>query len=114
MLTAQVTLMPTEVLDAVSLAQAIRSGQTSDLAVMEASLQRAKERSVLGAIIAIDRQMALDAAQQWDRRDPEDKGAPFGGVPFLAKDLGNHAKGLKVSAGCRALAARVTAEAADS
>src|SRR5262245_36007138 len=105
--------MPTEVLDAVSLAQAIRSGQTSALAAMEASLQRAKEQSVLGAVVAIDRQMALDAAQQWDRRSLADN-APFGGVPFLAKDLGNHAKGLKVSAGCRAVAARVTAEAADS
>lgn len=106
--------MQTEVLDAVSLAQAIRSGQTSALAAMKASLQRANEQSVLGAILAIDRRMALEMAQQWDRTGRANSSAPFGGVPFLAKDLGNHAKGLKVTAGCRALAARVTAEAADS
>ena len=100
--------------DAVSLARAIRSGETSALAVMEASLERADEYSGLGAIAALDRQMGLDASRAWDQTSPGRTGAPFGGVPFLAKDLGNYARGLKVTAGCRALARRTEAEAADS
>src|SRR5262245_55109880 len=105
---------PDSVADAVSLAQTIRSGQISALAVMEASLQRAEEQSALGAIVALDRQMALDASRTWALGGPAGDNAPFGGVPFLAKDLGNHARGLKVTGGCRAVAARTAAEVADS
>jgi amidase len=105
---------PDMIVDALSLARAILSGQTSALAVMEASLERADERSALGAIAALDSQMALDAARAWDLAGPAGHGAQFGGVPFLGKDLGNHARGLKVTAGCRAIAARTAAEVADS
>src|SRR5262249_54589037 len=81
---------------------------------MEASLERADEYSGLGAIAALDRQMGLDASRAWGQTSPGRGGAPFGGVPFLAKDLGNYARGLKVTAGCRALARRTEAEGADS
>src|SRR5262245_36662624 len=105
---------PEAVADALSLARTIRSGQTTALAVMQATLERAAERADLGAVVAMDRQMALDAAQTWDMGRAAADGAPFGGVPFLAKDLGNHARGLKVSAGSRAIAARTSAQSTDS
>ena len=99
--------------DAVSLAQAVRSGRTTALTVMEASLRRADDQTALGAITVLDAQM-VETARAWDGAGGAVKSTPFAGVPFLAKSLGNHAKGLKVSAGSRAIAARTTAQSVDS
>ena len=100
--------------DAVSLAQAVRSGRTTALTVMEASLRRADDQTALGAITVLDAQMGLETARALDGAGGAVKSTPFAGVPFLAKSLGNHAKGLKVSAGSRAIAARTTAQSVDS
>ncbi|MDP1730017.1 MAG: amidase [Devosia sp.] len=98
--------------DALSLAGAIRSGQTSAQAVMEASIGRARDQAALGAISTLDENMGLESARMYDARASDI--APFGGVPFLGKDLGNHAGGLKVTAGSSAIASRTRPESADS
>ncbi|MCP4319660.1 MAG: amidase [Hyphomicrobiales bacterium] len=103
--------------DATALAEAVRHGDTSAVALMEASIGRAQS-DPHGAICHLDPQMGLDAAKLFDKRlassDPEARKAPFAGVPFLAKDLSNTARGLPVHAGSKALAKRVGPTEADS
>lgn len=105
-------------IDALSLAEAIQTGQTSAGAAMEASIRRASEQSGLGAICLLDEAMGLQNARAYD--DARAVGtidgtiACFGGVPFLAKDLGNHAGRLKVTSGSAAIDRRTEAEPSDS
>ncbi|MEM9105825.1 MAG: amidase family protein, partial [Pseudomonadota bacterium] len=95
--------------DATALAEAVRHGEVTARALMEASIDRAQS-DPFGSICHLDDQMGLDDARRFDRsledRDPQALNAPFAGIPFLAKDLGNGAKGLPVHAGSRALKAR--------
>ncbi len=94
--------------DATALADAIRAGRTTAAAAMEASLAAAARFEHLGAIRLLDARMARDLAADFDRRlvhgDALARTAPFGGVPFLMKDLGAAAAGLPKAAGCRFLA----------
>ena len=65
---------------------------------MEASIARA-ESDPFGSICHLDAQMGREAAAAFDRqmakRDPAALDAPFAGLPFLAKDLGNIARDLQ-------------------
>ncbi|MEX3011435.1 amidase [Hoeflea sp. TYP-13] len=103
--------------DATALAEAVRHGETSAMALMQASIERAKA-DPYGAVCHLDVQMGLDAARQFDKRlaggEQEARNAPFAGVPFLAKDLSNAARGLPVHAGSKALAKRVRPADEDS
>ncbi|WP_136658388.1 amidase [Nitratireductor sp. XY-223] len=103
--------------DATALAEAVRHGETSALALMQASIARAKS-DPFGALRHIDEAMGLEAAEAFDKRladkDQHALNAPFAGVPFLAKDLGNVARGLPAHAGAPALAARLPLPEADS
>ena len=103
--------------DATALGQAVREGRTTASALMQESLDRAR-KDKLGAIAYLDEEMGLSAAAAFDKRLAEgacDIGVtPFAGVPFLAKGLGNAAKGLPVHAGSKAIAARVGKPERDS
>lgn len=89
--------------DATSLAEAIRGGRLSALEAMEAALDAAERRSDLGAIVHLDPELGLEAARSADAQLRTDAatGAPFLGVPSLAKDLGGPFGGLPVAAGSR-------------
>ena len=95
--------------DATALAEAVRHGEVTALALMEASLERARS-DPFGSICHLDADMGLEDARRFDEslagRDPQALNAPFAGIPFLAKDLGNGARGLPVHAGSGALKAR--------
>jgi amidase len=91
--------------DATELAQAIRKGRLTAAGVMRASLDAAERFGSLGAICHLDGEMGIAVAATADAEreaDPERFAArPFGGVPFLAKDLGGPFAGLPVAAGSR-------------
>jgi amidase len=97
--------------DATSLAAAIATGQVTAPMVMEASLaaadRDAESDSGLGAICRIDAGLGRKAAA--DHRP-----GPFGGVPFLGKDLGSAAAGLPVAAGSAAVLRRLSGPGTDS
>lgn len=103
--------------DATDLAAAIRGGETTALAALEASLDRAAALASLGALVRTDAAGGRKAAGHFDelmrRGSPRATGAAFGGVPFLMKDLGAAARGLAPSAGSRAVAARSAGQPAD-
>lgn len=104
--------------DATALAAAIRRGETTACAALEASLARIARRADLGAVVRLAPAIGREAAEGFDalfrRGSPRATGAPFGGVPFLMKDLGNAARGLPPTAGSAALARRASVAAADS
>lgn len=108
---------PTAFADATALAEAIRHGRTTATAVMQASLDRAKS-DPFGALCHLDEEMGLEAASAFDRlaadKSSHARNAPFAGLPFLAKDLSNAARGLPVHAGSPALASRVPVAEQDS
>jgi len=86
-------------------------------AAAEASVKAiAAER--LGAIRRFDPDLLLTQAEAIDKdlRSGSSRfaAAPFAGVPFLMKDLGNAAAGLPPIAGSRALATRVSGPGTDS
>jgi amidase len=103
--------------DATDLAAAIRGGETSAVAVMEAALARTADRADLGAVRLVEPGIGLAGARAFDdllaRGSRRATDAPFGGVPFLMKDLGAAAKGIACVAGSPALAERTPAPAAD-
>lgn len=84
--------------DATSLAQAIAAGAVSAPDVMAAAIGAARERG-RGAIA----RLAPDLGRQGAACAPP---GPFGGVPFLGKDLGAGAAHLTPAAGSPALARR--------
>ncbi|MBO6675328.1 MAG: amidase [Rhizobiales bacterium] len=84
--------------DATSLAADIAAGTLSASACMEASLEAAQAHAALGAVARIEPEFGREAARLADACPPERRG-PFHGVPFLAKDLGAHARGLAPAAG---------------
>lgn len=87
--------------DATSTAEAIRGGRLSALEAMQAALEQAERCSDLGAIVYLDKNLGLDAAQIIDEqlRNGTAASMPFAGVPSLAKDLGGPFHGLPVAAG---------------
>lgn len=92
--------------DATSLAEAIASGATTAPDVMHAAIGAAQTRGQ-GAIARLAPDLGLSGAA----RPPQ---GPFGGVPFLGKDLGSAAARLSPAAGSRALAKRHRDQTADS
>ncbi len=81
--------------DATAMAQAIRSGQLSAAEAVETAIRRAEAlQGKLNLIVNSDFDRALDLAR---RGTPS---GPFGGVPFLVKDLIDR-KGLPTRAGSR-------------
>ncbi len=103
--------------DATALGEAVRHGAVSAAELMDASITAAGNDS-FGALCHLDADMGRAAAAAFDKAiaadDPSARGAPFAGVPFLAKDLGNAARGLPVHAGSPAVAARVSPASEDS
>lgn len=103
--------------DATALADAIRSGTTTARAAAEACISAASA-SKLGALRRFEPDLLLSQAQAIDKdlRSGSSRfaSAPFVGVPFLMKDLGNAAAGLPPIAGSRAIRARVNGPGADS
>ncbi len=69
-------------------------------------------------MVRVEPDLGRDAADLFDafarRGSPRATRAPFGGVPFLMKDLGNAARGLPPAAGSPALARRIAGSGADS
>lgn len=104
--------------DATALADAVRRGETTAGALLEAALARAAEMEALGAIAFAAPDLARDDAARFDmfaaRRSPRATRAPFGGLPFLMKDLGNAARGLPPAAGSPAIRRRVADDGTDS
>ncbi|MBY5934895.1 amidase [Tateyamaria omphalii] len=99
--------------DATALAAAIYDGRTSVRAVMEASIAACETQVGLGAVVMLDAAAGRAGARATDAQ-PAARRGPFGGVPFLGKDLGSEAKGLPISAGASALRARAVPPVADS
>ena len=103
--------------DATALAEAGSHGDVSAVELMQASIKAARNDSP-GAISHLDNEMGLEAAAAFDERiaarDPVARNASFAGLPFLARDLGNTAKGLYVHAGSKAVANRAQPAAEDS
>ncbi|MFN3228192.1 MAG: amidase [Hyphomicrobiales bacterium] len=98
--------------DATSLAAEIAAGTLSATACMDASLAAAQAHAALGAIARIEPEMGREAARLADTV-PADQRGPFHGVPFLAKDLGAHARGLAPAAGNPVLRERYSDPSAD-
>jgi amidase len=95
--------------DGLGLAAALRGGRVSAPGLLEAALARAASiNSSLGAVCYIDK---VGAQATLARLDP---GAPFAGVPFLMKDLGAPAAGLRTIAGARYFARRAVPATTDS
>lgn len=92
--------------DATSLARAIASGALDASGVMEAALEAAGTRGV-GAVVRLEPEMGRAGALGAPA-------GPFGGVPFLGKDLGSGAAGLSPVAGSAALVRRRVDQGADS
>lgn len=86
--------------DATSLAAAIASGAVSAPEVLAAAVAAADR---FGAVVRVE----PDAGRGFEA-------GPFGGVPFLGKDLGSGAAGMTPVAGSAALARRRRDKAADS
>lgn len=103
--------------DATALAEAVRHGTVSAADLMRASLEQARD-DPFDAISHLDAESGMAAAEAFDAGfaagDPAFRNAPFAGLPFLAKDLGNPAAGLSIHAGSRAIAQRVAAADEDS
>lgn len=103
--------------DATAIAEAVRHGEISATELMTASIERAG-RDPFGALCHVNADMGMAAAAAFDKThaagNAAARGAPFAGIPFLAKDLGNGAKGLPVHAGSEAVAKRVSPAAEDS
>jgi amidase len=93
--------------DATSLAAAIAAGQVSAPEVMAAALRAAERHADLDALAQVDAAHGLAAAAQ-------PRNGPFGGVPFLGKDLGSGAAGFPPCAGSEALRRRATSAGSDS
>ncbi|TCT36314.1 amidase [Martelella mediterranea] len=90
--------------DATALAVAIGKGELTARQAMEASLAASALQEGLGAVIRVDAETGLAAADRFDSLSSDDKAnMPFGGVPTLAKDLGGPFGGFAVHAGSRAL-----------
>ncbi|MEZ5410653.1 MAG: amidase [Acidimicrobiales bacterium] len=88
-------------LDATAQAELVRSGEVSARELVEAAIARIEALNPqLNAVIHTDYERALAAAAL---RPADD--APFGGVPFLLKDIGANQAGLPYWAGNRALKA---------
>jgi amidase len=86
--------------DATALAEAIGSGKLTARQAMEKSLAAAKSNADLGAIVHLDEERGLAEAEAFDAFPRCERTAkPFGGVPFLAKDLGGPFEGFPVTAG---------------
>jgi len=103
--------------DATSLAEAVRHGEVTATALMQASIERA-EADRFGSVCHLDADMGLQTARRFDdrlmERNPQALSAPFAGLPFLAKDLGSGAMGLPVHAGSGALKSRALQTSRDS
>lgn len=103
--------------DATAIAEAVRHGEISATQLMTASLERASA-DPFNALCHLDADMGLAAAAAFDLRyaagETAARGAAFAGIPFLAKDLGNCAKGLPSHAGSMAVAGRVPPASQDS
>ena len=97
-------------LDATAQAELVRSGEVSARELVEAAIARIEALNPqLNAVIHTDYDRALAAAAL---RPADD--APFGGVPFLLKDIGANQAGLPYWAGNRALKAAGNTSDADT
>ena len=94
-----------EGLDAVGLANLIRTGQITPLEALTAAQERASARSHINSIAMRHDDMALGVAQKMSalsasERASQTEQAPLWGVPFALKDLGIALKGTVTTQGC--------------
>ncbi|HEP1825513.1 TPA: amidase [Streptococcus suis] len=88
--------------DATEMALAVRTGQVSAKELVAEAIERIEEENpAINAVVSKQYEQALQEAETGDFQDK-----PFGGVPFLLKDLGQNEKGQPSSAGSRLLAGR--------
>lgn len=78
--------------DATGLAALIRGGEVSRTEVYDAAI---------AAIGAMNPRLNAIAAGPWEQPPPYRLDGPFGGVPFVLKDLGAHPQGVAIRAGSR-------------
>ena len=93
-------------MDATGQAEVIASGQASSREVVDDAIARIEARNpALNAVIWTDFEQARAAADAYDRRpvDAGENAPPFGGVPFLLKDIGATQAGLPHWLGNQAL-----------
>ncbi len=91
-------------IDAIALAEAIRTGETTAPAQVEAAVSRIQTSDPeLNAVVT---PMFDEARAAVERGLPE---GPLTGVPFLVKDLGVHVKGVRNSRGSRLWADKIGA-----
>lgn len=87
--------------DALGLAELVRTGQASPSELLETAITRM--RQVDGRINALNYPMYDIARKRVEQLTDEDLQGPFGGVPFLVKDLEQDYRGTPSSAGSRSL-----------
>jgi amidase len=95
--------------DGLAFAAAIRRGETTAAAALEAALARAQATRSFGAICCLASDLGRSRAAAIDLslkdRDESCLMQPFIGVPFLMKDLGAAMQGLPLTCGSQALPA---------
>ena len=83
--------------DATGIAAALAAGEVTAVELVEHALARIDERNpALNAIVAVRADEALAEAKASDPAS-----APFAGVPFVVKDLGQQVAGLPATRGSR-------------
>ena len=78
--------------DATALAEVVRRGEVTAAEVYQAAV---------AALAAVDRDLNAVAGGPWDRPLDYAADGPFGGVPFVLKDLGCHPAGVPIRGGSR-------------
>lgn len=104
-------------LDATAHAELVASREATSTELVDASIERIEALDgALNAVIMRWFDRARSQAQVFDDlpNGSPARSAPFAGVPFLLKDLGNHVSGLPLTSGNRASAAAQTPSQHDS
>ena len=100
--------------DALGLAELVRAGEvTSDELVAAARRRTAEVNGRINAVVVDVDPPATSASSSFSGPSAGATDAPFGGVPFLVKDLHQDVAGYPTSGGSRSLATTVATENAD-
>jgi amidase len=95
--------------DALGLAELVRKGEVTPLELVESTIQRIEEVNPrINAVICRMYDQARAGAQAAARTSARLSDAPFGGVPFLMKDLFADYEGAPLSEGSRAVEGHIS------